>query len=291
MAAPASGTLVSVTVDTNAGETPLYTALEARLGAGHHMARQRLDVGDLVMRKMDGDGRAIGTVLIERKSWPDLAKSLADGRWHEQKARLVAAAAGVAGAEASDETDGASDACAAHVLYVVEGAMRGWTGTVGGGAGGAMGAVGATRNAQLEAAILMTAVRDGVPVLRTKDAAHTVETIAYLHAKLCETDELTGGAAPVSAGSYAALVKHKRKRDNLTPAVTWAVMLAAVPGMSARKAEAVAAAYPTMAALAAATEADLAAVRVPPAGGPSGASGASGRRLGPAVAKRLVALQ
>ena len=32
MAASVPGTPVSVTVDTNAGETPLYTALQARLG-------------------------------------------------------------------------------------------------------------------------------------------------------------------------------------------------------------------------------------------------------------------
>ena len=238
----APGALVSVTVDANAGETPLYTALQARLGSGH-VARQRLDVGDVALRKTDGDGRAIGTVLVERKTWADLAKSLADGRWHEQKARLLSAAADDAAAEGEAageraEADGARGG-ATSVLYVVEGALRGWNGTVDGG-GGSMGAVGVMRNAALEAALVMAAVRDGVPVLRTKDAAHTVDVVAYLHAKLGDGDELTSGGAALgaSASSYAGLVKHKRKRDNLTPAVTWAVMLAAVPGMSARKAEA-----------------------------------------------------
>ena len=52
-----------------------------------------------------------------------------------------------------------------------------------------MGAVGATRNAALEAALVMAAVRDGVPVLRTKDAAHTVDAIAHLHGKLRDGDD------------------------------------------------------------------------------------------------------
>ena len=71
----------------------------------------------------------------------------------------------------------------------------------------------------------------------------------------------------------------------MTTAATWQVMLAQPLGMSARKAAAVAAAYPTMAALASATEDDLAAVRVPSAGAAS-----AGRRLGPSVAKTLAAL-
>ena len=78
-----------VRVDTNAGETPLFAALQARLGAEHHVVRERLDVGDVVLTAPDGGA----TLIVERKSWPDLAKSLTDGRYAEQKARLLAAAA------------------------------------------------------------------------------------------------------------------------------------------------------------------------------------------------------
>ena len=79
-----------VRVDTNAGETPLFAALQARLGAEHHVVRERLDVGDVVLTA-PGDGGA--TLIVERKTWPDLAKSLTDGRYAEQKARLLAVAA------------------------------------------------------------------------------------------------------------------------------------------------------------------------------------------------------
>ena len=329
-----------VRVDTNAGETPLFTALQARLGA-EQVVRERLDVGDVVLTAPERGA----TLIVERKSWPDLAKSLTDGRYAEQKARLLAVAAAppplpcagttaaAAGDEEGDEDDdeapleeeGEDDALAGGggdgegggvgarsttgVLYLIEGTLKGWSGTV----GGAMGGLSKMKNAQLEAALVLTAVRDGVPVLRAKDAAHTVELVVYLLGKLRAGElrlgpgggELGGGG---SSHDYASLLK-KRKRDNMSHETTWRVMLAQPPGMSARKAAAVAAAYPSMAALAAATEAELAAVRVPSAaaarggggggtspsasssgGGSTTTTAAAGRRLGPAVAKTLVAL-
>ena len=326
---------MAVRVDTNAGESALFAALQARLGA-EQVVRERLDVGDVVLKTDDG-----GTALVvERKTWADLASSLTDGRYAEQKARLLAVAAAAAPAAPSNEegeeeegaeaqhaapasAPGASSSTIIAVLYVVEGALRGWEGAV----GGAIGGPSRVKNAQLEAALVMTAVRDGIPVLRTKDTAHTVEVLVYLHGKLRAGELMgVGGGAVVGASaassssaapSYASLIK-KRKRDNFTPAATWAVMLAQPVGMSARKAAAVAAVYPTMAALAAATEAELAAVRVPPARGGGGTStaaaedhagdggaaarvdgrhtppappaAAAGRRLGPAVARTLVGL-
>ena len=308
---------MAVRVDTNAGESALFAALQARLGA-EQVVRERLDVGDVVLKTDDG-----GTALVvERKTWADLASSLTDGRYAEQKARLLAVAAAAAPAAPSNEegeeeegaeaqhaapasAPGASSSTIIAVLYVVEGALRGWEGAV----GGAIGGPSRGKNAQLEAALVMTAVRDGIPVLRTKDTAHTVEVLVYLHGKL-RAGELMGvggggagaGASAASsstAPSYAALIK-KRKRDNLTPTATWEVMLAQPVGMSARKAAAVAAIYPTMAALATATEAELAAVCVPPTGaalrttaeqrGTAAPAAARGRRLGPAVAKTLAAL-
>ena len=76
-------------------------------------------------------------------------------------------------------------------------------------------------------------MRDGLPVLRSKDTAHTAELVSYLFTKL-RAGQLLSGANDGSARGYAGLVK-KRKRENLTPEVTWQVMLAQVPGMSAHK--------------------------------------------------------
>ena len=290
----------SIVVDTNAGETALFQALVRRFDAST-VTRRKLDVGD-VMLVADA-----GTVYVERKTWLDWAKSLSDGRYANQKARLLAAARGAGDVEDDDEGEAPATTTTATtaVLYLVEGALTGWSGKVAGGGGG-MGPVSKMTNAQLEAAAVMTAVRDGVPVLRSKDHAHSLELLAYLFQKLRAGELLlpSGGAAAASSSSsgYAGLVVKKRPRDNLTTQTTWAVMLAQVSGMSAHKAAAVAAAFPTMAALSAASEEQLAGVLVPPASAStsalstaSTASGGGGktkkaRRLGPQVAKRLAQL-
>ena len=94
-----------VRVDTNAGETPLFTALQARLGA-EQVVRERLDVGDVVLTAPESGAM----LIVERKSWPDLAKSLTDGRYAEQKARLLAAAAPPAAPCAAASTTAAAAA-------------------------------------------------------------------------------------------------------------------------------------------------------------------------------------
>ena len=203
-----------------------------RLGA--EVVRQRLDVGDFVL---EADGKRI---VVERKSLFDLAKSLTDGRYAEQKARLVA----------TSEGDGST------VCYLVEGSIRGWNGDLSGGGPAHV------RNAQLEAAITMTSVRDNIPVLRCKDAGHTFDTLCYLYGQLKQGTVFTAKPSAVARG-YAALVVSKRKRENMEDASTqWCVMLGSVPGMSAAKAQAVATAYPSMKALSNATSRDLAEVRV-----------------------------
>jgi ERCC4-type nuclease len=278
MATPARQSVAmpgSVVVDTNVGETPLYEALVRKFDA-QTVTRQRLDVGDVVLTA------DTGTVIVERKTWLDLASSLIDRRYVEQKARMLAVARGGGGAD--DEGEAAEGAATAVPLYVVEGALTGWSGKVGGGHEG-LGGLARMTNAQVEAAVVMTSVRDGVPVLRSKDAAHTAELVCYLYTQLCDGKLIADGGAAASTG-YAGLVAKKRRRDNMTTETTWEVMLAQVPGMSAHKATAVAKVYPSMAALAAASEAELAAVMVPPAGREAKAA----RRLGPAVAQRLAQL-
>ena len=162
----------SIVVDTNAGESALYEALVRRFD-GSTVTRRKLDVGD-VMLVADA-----GTVVVERKTWLDWAKSLTDGRYAEQKARLlscVAAGCGGARAEEGDASEAsgeeAEEAAGAarmptRAVYIVEGALKGWAGAV----GGHMGGLSKMKNARLEAAIVMTGVRDGVPVLRSKDGA------------------------------------------------------------------------------------------------------------------------
>jgi hypothetical protein len=300
---PMAGSMI--VVDTNAGESALYEALVRRFD-GSTVQRRKLDVGDVMLVA------EAGTVYVERKTWLDWAKSMTDGRYASQKARLRSLLAAPAEEEQEEEEEGGGGGGgnAVAVLYLVEGALTGWSGKVLGGRGGgggqpaAMGQLARMTNAQLEAAVVMTAVRDGVPVLRSKDGAHSLELLVYLFDKLRAGELLqsSGGGAAAAASSssgYAGLVVKKRPRDNMTPATTWEVMLAQVPGMSAHKAAVVAAAYPTMSALSAAPQEQLANVLVPPAspsrtassgGGGGGGAAKKPRRLGPKVAERLAQL-
>jgi ERCC4-type nuclease len=240
---------MGITVDTNAGENGLYESLKAELGEDA-VQRQRLNVGDVQITTETGEA-----VIVERKTWHDLASSLRDGRYHNQKAAMVGAA------EAG-----------ATVLYVVEGGVRGWHGVT--KCGDLI-----VPNSQLEAAIAKTAVRDNVPVLRTANVQHTKDLVVYL-AKQLVAGELQH--KPV----VAEPVKKRHTRD-LDGATLFTHLISNVPGMSAAKATAVSKSFGCFADLAAASEADLANVMVEP----SDASGKKkARRLGPAAAARLKSL-
>ena len=124
-------------------------------------------------------------------------------------------------------------------------------------------------------------------MLRAKDAAHTCALLGYLYEQVRSGTLFapTATRAPVVGG-----VTSKRRRDNVDP---WQAMLMALPGMSAPKAAAVAAAYPSMGALVRRASAkELASLLVADAGAGTKTKGnqKKPRKLGPALAGRLVAL-
>lgn len=130
------------------------------------------------------------------------------------------------------------------------------------------------------AALCKAATVRGVRILQTAGPAESARCLVALAASLERTggrpDDEEGGGGPAP---YAPMAPSKR--GNVTAATAYRAQLRAVPGVSAGVAEAVAAAYPSMAALAAAgaaAAAAIAALQLP-----------SGRRVGPAVAGRLVA--
>ena len=125
----------SIVVDTNAGENALYEALVRRFD-GSTVQRRKLDVGDVMLVA------EAGTVYVERKTWLDWAKSMTDGRYNSQKARLRSLLAAPAEEEQEEEEEGGGgdEAAAgiggnavAAVLYLIEGTLTGWGGKVLGG--------------------------------------------------------------------------------------------------------------------------------------------------------------
>jgi len=203
-------------VDTNSAEDGVFRALQSMNAPSE---RQRLDVGDIAI---SNDHR---TFVLERKQWTDLAASICDGRFKEQKSRMVAA----------DNV---------LYMYVIEGPLCGWDGSC--------------RNMKhtcMWAALAKTYVRDGIPVFHTLSETDTASLCTYLHTQLASSgfDPRPGGNGVLSGSAS------KRKRDNLeSPTDALRAMLCVVPGVSKARADALVERWPHVTLLSSATESELA---------------------------------
>lgn len=201
-----------------------------------------LDVGDLVIQNAEDEP----LLVAERKSHADFAASNADGRYREQRARLMAVrGSGVA------------------VLYILEGI---WTETEGK-------LYGRTNEAQLKRLTTRLVLRYGLPVLAADSIMDTARWCRTLLAQL--TDDATvfqpeseAAAAGAMSGFTAAL--STVKKGNKTPAGTAHAMLSAVPGLGLKRVEALLA-EKSLVELAAMTATEIAGIT------------AGGKRLGPAL--------
>ena len=93
-------------VDTNAGEDGVYNKLTT---LATNVIRKRMDVGDICA--MTPKRRYV----FERKTWSDLNSSLQDGRWKEQKSRMLGSS--------PDDDDSTMDT---KYIYIIEGELAGW---------------------------------------------------------------------------------------------------------------------------------------------------------------------
>jgi len=251
--------MTSIVVDTNAGENLLHDTLKAVFP---QVARARLDVGDVLV-----SAPSFGTLVVERKSYEDFVASLRDGRYKNQKVRLLA--------ERERATAAGKQL---RVVYLLEcarvpaydDATRG------------------VPNAQPFAALVKMALRDNIAIIYSASAADSAKHLAYA-IRAAETGGLDAGArvaADATAG-YAGMVRYTNKRKNADDNV-FSVMLASLTGVSGVKASAVAREYPTPAAL-------VRAYTDRAAGGASEKQldemladiRAGDKRLGPALSKRL----
>ena len=185
-------------------------AVIAELPAGTET--QMLEIGDFIIQHNDKQ------IVVERKSWADLKSSFNDGRYSEQKARLLAA-------RDRDPTN-------VSVVYLLEGPVP---------------RISAEK--QSRAAALKMAVRDGIAVVYSSDPSETAKVILYLDKCLCDGSlDPAARAATVAASGYAGVVHHSKKRANAEANMA-ATILTSIPGVSGQKAAAIVELYPTIAAL------------------------------------------
>lgn len=202
------------------------------------MVIEQLDVGDVQIVSNSV------IIMIERKTCHDMAASVKDGRYREQKARLMA-----------------SGAAKQHILYVMEG-VPSMTRLL-----EAEEPIFGVKPCVLSGMMVNTMLRDGlhvVPVASTEDTAAWVWAIAQRC--LADPDKflvsagaaaaagvgegMAGGAggaggAGASGSGYLQHI-HVKKRDNITPASCYVMQLCQVPGISVKIAEGIVEKFPTM---------------------------------------------
>jgi len=190
-------------------ETRLADALKS-LGVPFQSAG--LDVGDFLIQTETGEP----LLVAERKSLADFAASNADGRYREQRARLMAVrGAGVA------------------VLYMLEGT---WSATEDR-------MFGRTPEKQLKRLVTRLTLRYGMPVIQTESIMDTARWASLLLVQL--TDDATvfvpeGDMATAQVAALAGMtaVLSIAKKGNKTTVGTAHAMLSAIPGLGAKKVDA-----------------------------------------------------
>lgn len=172
---------------------------------------QQLDVGDILIQ----DAGATPLLVIERKSHADFAASNADGRYREQRARLMAVhGSGVA------------------VLYMLEGV---WTETE-----TRMFANGRTSESVLKRLSTRLLLRYGMPVLMSASLQETARWCRILLTQLQDdptTFQPEGdmATATMSAMTTMTAALSTAKKGNRTSHGIAAAMLSAMPGLGGKK--------------------------------------------------------
>lgn len=169
---------------------------------------QQLDIGDIHVCFDDG------CYVIERKTVADLIASIKDGRYREQKSRLLS--------------------CGYKITYVIEGDD-----------------VIASRQTRyhdiLTGAYIHSMFRDGINVVFTRNTNDTCTFILTLCAKIVDNPQYFGGNKEYVQEDYIDCVKVKSKKiENITPENCFILQLSQIPSISTVLAKNIQKQYATM---------------------------------------------
>jgi hypothetical protein len=197
-------------------ESKLYTLLAPLIGS-ENIQCKNLEIGDIEIGCSEPEIK----LLFERKTQSDLMSSITDGRYREQKIRML------------------GQFPAHRCTYIIEGAEI--TAQTGGGW-----PFPRMSPAVYEGAIIHTMFRDKMHMVFMRDTAHTAQWLATVFKKLqAHPEKFIDGAE-----SYISQVKTKSKKcDNIDPATCLVLQLSQIPGISSKIAAEIAGVYPSMRAL------------------------------------------
>jgi len=189
----------------------------------HEIKSERLPLGDVILHD-PSQGQQKDIVIFERKTLADLAASIRDGRYKEQSFRLI-------------ETAAATGFHTHNIVYIIEGDLARYD----------------ERHTQITKTALQSAMVSlmyykGFSVVRTMNVGETADFILHFADKVTKEGPLsvadTGTATPTStAQAYSEVSAKKEKRDYITRENIGEIMLAQVPGVSAKMAAAILAKY------------------------------------------------
>ena len=214
--------MIVITVDSH--EKALYDSmvaqnLEQRLG--FEVKFGPLELGDIRIVLSGHDG-VLRELVFERKTLADLVSSICDGRYREQKARLL------------------SNVASSNISYVVEGDTL---------------CQSIRRGAKsVSSAYLNMIFRDDIHLFFTRDVAETGLLLLSICTKMTEKPANyaagSGAGAGQPAKDYTGCLKLKSKKNhNITPDNCMVLQLAQIPSISNVIAKNISAVFPTMLAL------------------------------------------
>ena len=213
-------------------EDALCNLFHANANATHTLRSESLPVGDVIISSPDGE---TDYIVFERKSLPDLAASIRDGRYKEQSVRLQAL----------------PRVHNHNVVYIVEGDFSRYNerfSKIGKGA--------------LQSAMCSLNYYKGFSVVRTMSLSETHELIQsyanklaaspapYGHYHTVTNDNGNGTKDKDADADYCSALRVKQvKCENITPQNIGEIMLCSIPGVSNKTASAVMKKYTTLRAL------------------------------------------
>jgi len=207
-------------------EGGLHQCVTALVGAGIKgvdVAKKSMDLGDVQILLHHNDA-VVRTLVFERKTLPDLVSSIHDGRYREQKARLLAT----------------HSTC--NLAYIVE--------------GDSLCASLKREPKNISSAYTNIMFRDNIRLIFTASVQETAETMVALCRKILDKPSnylgatTSGDAAPMVSSDYTQHLKLKAKKNhNITPQNCFILQLSQVPTISSVVAKNIIAVYPTVAAL------------------------------------------
>lgn len=208
---------MTITVYVDNREHKLFPLIQDVLSAidGVSVIQQVLEIGDIMISKEDKD-----VLLFERKTISDLASSVKDGRYKEQKHRMI------------------SKFPPHRISYIIEGGSI----IVKGNENGLSKSV-------FNGVYANTMYRDGIHMIFVKNIQETASWICDIAQKLISKpdsfDEEIGGA-----DNYVSACRAKSKKmDNIDPRTCYHMQLAQIPGISHKLAENIAELYPNFTTL------------------------------------------